>query len=115
MLLSRTDIIERVGVLLITKGKRGATIQVDEKTYNIPTIPPENIVDPTGAGDAFRGGLIRGIQLGFPWPLAGRMGALASTYVLENIGTQGHFYACNDYVYRFRQHFDDEGLLDQLL
>ena len=86
-----------------------------EQIYNIPVIPPQKIVDPTGAGDAFRGGLIRGIQLGFPWPLAGRMGALASTYVLENVGTQGHYYTSDEYVRRFRQHYDDKSLLDQLL
>jgi adenosine kinase len=113
--LSDRDIIKRVGVLLITLGKRGSVIHVDDESYNIPAITPDEMVDPTGAGDAFRGGLIRGIQLGFSWPLAGRMGALASTFVLEKVGTQGHFYTCKDFVNRFRNHYDDENLLDQIL
>ena len=113
--LSDKEILERVGALLITVGKRGAIIHAESQTFEIPVVPPQEIVDPTGAGDAFRGGLIRGIQLGFPWSLAGRMGALASTYVLENVGTQGHHYTCEDFVSRFRQHYDDKSLLDQLL
>ena len=113
--LTDQEIIERVGVLLITLGKRGAIIHAKNKSFEIPVIAPEKIVDPTGAGDAFRGGLIRGIQLGYPWPLAGRMGALASTYVLEHVGSQGHYFTTDDFVSRFRAHFDDSRLLDQLL
>jgi adenosine kinase len=73
------------------------------------------IVEPTGAGDAFRGGLMRGIELGLPWPVAGRMGALASTHVLENIGTQNHYFKPEEFVRRYRNHFDDEGALDILI
>ena len=113
--LSDRDIIKRVGALLITLGKRGSIIHVDDESYNIPAVTPDKIADPTGAGDAFRGGLIRGIQLGFPWPLAGQMGALASTFVLEKVGTQGHFYTRKDFVNRFRKHYDDENMLDQIL
>ena len=77
--------------------------------------PPREIVEPTGAGDAFRGGLLRGIELGLPWDIAGRMGALASTYVLENVGTQNHHFTPVEFVDRYRQHFDDEGALDALI
>jgi adenosine kinase len=66
-------------------------------------------------GDAFRAGLMRGMQLGLPWPIAGRMGALAATYVLEKVGTQNHFFTRTEFVQRYREHFDDEGALDQLL
>jgi adenosine kinase len=58
---------------------------------------------------------MRGIQLGLAWPIAGRMGALASTYVLENMGTQAHYFSRADFVARYRQNFDDEGALDILL
>ena len=72
-------------------------------------------MEPTGAGDAFRGGLLRGIELGLPWDIAGRMGALASTYVLENIGTQNHHFTPAEFVERYRQHDDDAGVLDILI
>ena len=73
------------------------------------------VTEPTGAGDAFRGGLMRGIQLGLPWDVSGRMGALAATYVLENFGTQSHRFTPAEFVTRYRGHFDDEGALDALL
>jgi len=113
--LSREEILNRSGGLLLTLGKKGSQIQVGDKTYRIPAVKPRRIVEPTGAGDAFRGGMLRGIQLGLPWKIIGRMGALAAAYVLENYGTQGHFYTPEDFVERYRQIFDDEGALDILL
>lgn len=113
--LSRAEVIDHAGALVLTKGKLGAEIYVDDTRFEIPPVTPLHIADPTGAGDAFRGGLIRGIQLGFPWSICGRMGALASTYVLENIGTQSHSFTREEFVARFRENFDDGGILDALL
>ena len=113
--LSKTEVVDMTGGLLLTLAKKGSQIFVDGQVINIPAVPPRKLVEPTGAGDAFRGGLLRGIQLGLPWSIAGRMGALAATYVLENMGTQGHHYTKREFVDRYRQLFDDEGALDVLL
>ncbi len=113
--LSDKEIRDRVGGLLITRGADGSQLSVDGQLWDIPTFPPREIVEPTGAGDAFRGGLLRGIELGLPWDVAGRMGALASTYVLENVGTQNHHFTPAEFVDRYRRHFDDEGALDALI
>lgn len=113
--MSEDEILDRAGGLLITRGKTGSEIMVDGERYSIPAVPPHNVVEPTGAGDAFRAGLLRGIQLGLPWSVSGRMGALAATYVLENMGTQNHHFTLDEFVDRFREHFDDEGALDVLL
>ena len=113
--LDEQGILQHVGGLLVTSGADGSQLTVGEQSWQIPAVPPRKIVDPTGAGDAFRAGLLRGIQLGVPWPVAGRMGALASTYVLENLGTQAHTFSRADFIARYRQNFDDEGALDTLL
>jgi adenosine kinase len=113
--LSEEDILSLAGGILTTKGENGSQIRIDQQIYDIPAVPPQEVVEPTGAGDAFRGGLLRGIQLGLPWEVAGRMGALASTYVLENIGPQGHYYTPAEFVDRYRQVFDDKDALEQLL
>jgi adenosine kinase len=113
--LSDQEILDRVGGLLITHGAKGSELLVVGERWEIPTFPPRKIVEPTGAGDAFRGGLLRGIELGLPWDVAGRMGALASTYVLENMGTQNHHFTPAQFVARYRQHDDDQGALDILL
>jgi adenosine kinase len=113
--LSQADILARAGGLLITRGRAGSVIMVDGREYQIPIVPPTHTVEPTGAGDAFRAGLMRGMQLGLPWEIAGRMGALAATYVLEAHGTQEHHYTSAQFAARFREHFDDQGALDILL
>jgi len=113
--LSQADVLARAGGLLITRGRAGSVIMVDDREYQIPIVPPTHTVEPTGAGDAFRAGLMRGMQLGLPWDIAGRMGALAATYVLEAFGTQGHHYTNSQFVARYREHFDDGGALDVLL
>ena len=58
---------------------------------------------------------MRGMQLGLPWDIAGRMGALAATYVLEQLGTQNHSYTPAEFIARYRENFDDQGALDALL
>lgn len=112
---SEAEIKQKAGGILVTKGKEGSWLWINGRYHHIPVIPPETVVDPTGAGDAFRGGLLRGIQLGLDWDIAGRMGALAATYVLEQHGTINHSYTIEQFITRYRRHFDDDGLLDQLL
>jgi len=99
---------------VVTLGARGARIWAQGTLHDIPPVPPQRTDDPTGVGDAFRAGLIKGLALGLPWDLAGRMGALAATYTLEQPGPQSHSYTSSEFVTRFREHFDDEGALDQL-
>lgn len=113
--LDKEDVLQLAGGLLITQGKQGSTIYVDGHAYEIPAVTPMGVTEPTGAGDAFRGGLMRGMQLGLPWDVSGRMGALAATYVLENFGTQSHRFTPEEFVTRYRRYFDDNGALDALL
>ena len=67
----------------------------------------DKIVDPTGVGDAFRGGFLRGYQLDLDWQTCGQMGALAATYCLEQRGTMTHSYTPAEFVARYRTCFDD--------
>ncbi len=102
-------------VVAVTRGENGATIYAEGKRYDIPIVFPQRVLDPTGAGDAFRGGLLRGMVSSWGWDLAGRVGALAATYCIEETGPQNHQYTRAEFVKRFRQHFDDGGALEELL
>lgn len=115
--MSREDVLRHAKVLVITLGKRGAEIYADENLYETPVfpVPDEGIVDPTGVGDGFRAGLIKGMIEGWPWGVTGRVAALCAAYVLENIGTQEHHYTPEEFVARYRQVFDDNGVLDSML
>ena len=101
-------------IVVVTRGENGATIYAGGGFYNIPAVPPHQILDPTGAGDAFRGGLLRGMASGWDWSIAGRMGCLAATYCLEQLGPQNHAFTRAEFVARYREHFDDDGVLDAL-
>ncbi len=112
--LSKEDIIRLVPHVVVTLGADGAVIYTDQKEYRIPVAPVEKIQDPTGVGDAFRGGFLTGFSKGFDWDICGKMGSLAAAYCLEQKGTQNHQYTPAEFVARFRRHFDDHGVLDQL-
>ena len=113
--LTQVDIVGAGRVLIVTYGGEGARIYEGDTLHRIPAFPVENEVDPTGVGDAFRAGLIKGMASGFGWPLSGRIGALAAAYVLEQHGTQNHHYTLAEFVARFRTAFDDQGALDAWL
>lgn len=113
--LTPAEIYQMVGFTVITQGKRGTLIITNDDTFEIPVFPERRIVDPTGVGDAFRGGFLKGYALGLDWETCGRMGSLAATYCLEEEGTQGQSYTLREFVERYRECFDDHGKLDVLL
>jgi adenosine kinase len=114
--MTHEDVLHRVQVLIITQGKRGAEIYADGRRYDIPLfpVPDADIADPTGVGDAFRAGILKGMASGWSWDISGRVAALCSAYVLEKIGTQEHKYTPEEFVARFRTAFDDGGILDSM-
>jgi adenosine kinase len=113
--LIEADICESCRFLVVTCGENGANIFAGHETYHIPIVPPQQIADPTGVGDAFRGGFLTGYAHSLDWETCGQMGALAATYCLEQTGPQGHHYTPAEFVARFRQYFDDHAQLELLL
>jgi len=113
--LTAQQILSSVEFLVVTLGKDGALIYVEGQEYHIPTFPVMQIVDPTGVGDAFRGGFLRGFQLHLDWQTCGQMGALAASYCLEQRGTQNHTFTPAEFVARYRTCFNDGGVLNALL
>ena len=113
--LTAKEIIDAVDYLVVTCGECGSDVYVKDEQYKIPIVTPITIADPTGVGDAFRGGFLRGRKLGLDWQTAGQMGALAATYCLEKRGTQNHSYTLDEFVCRYRTCFDDQGKLDSLI
>jgi adenosine kinase len=113
--LSQNDILSYVAFLVVTLGEKGSKIFANNQEFHIPVAIVNEIVDPTGVGDAYRAGFLRGFGLGFEWTLCGQMGALSAAYCLEQQGTQNHKYSISEFIERFRLNFDDRGVLNSLL
>ncbi|OGO26616.1 MAG: ribokinase [Chloroflexi bacterium RBG_16_54_11] len=113
--LSAQDMLQYLQFVVVTCGKDGSRVYSRQKEYHIPVVLPELMVEPTGVGDAYRGGFLAGYSHALELETCAQMGALAATYCVEQHGTQGHNYTLAEFVQRFRQHFDDRGQLDRLL
>jgi len=105
--LSRESIVEMATYVVITFGELGSVIYHDGVSCDIPAVPPEQLVDPTGAGDAYRVGLICAMTMGLSWEVGGRLGALMATYAIEAKGTQAHSFAPEELTARFDASFPD--------
>jgi adenosine kinase len=105
----KTEILdcERLSFTVITHGKNGSTITTKQEEIKIPIVPPRTVGDPTGVGDAFRGGFLAGYSRDLELGTCGHMGALAASYCFEHTGTQGHAFTIQEFVDRYRDHFDD--------
>jgi adenosine kinase len=97
----------RVPITVMTRGEAGALITVEGTEYDIPPAKPKEVKDPTGAGDAFRSGLVAGYSLGLPWEVTGRIAALTAVYAIEHAGTQEHSYSIDEFKARYRENFGD--------
>lgn len=108
--ISEEELIRSVPLTVVTRGEAGSLIYdngTGQPPTHIPTAPVDQVLDPTGAGDAFLGGLVFGLARGLPLEVAGRVAALAATYVLEQHGCQEHTYSRAEFADRYQQAFGE--------
>ena len=92
--------------IITTKGEHGSVIITDEGETHVPSIPrPDTLVDPTGAGDAYRGGLIKGLVTGQPLDQACRLGTTCASFAIEVQGTQEYTFTPEQFQERLTSHF----------
>ena len=102
--LSKTDLLGRAETLITTLGEKGAEVSGSQAAGRIPAAPVSRAVDPTGAGDAFRAGLLKGLAMGCDIVEAARMGATAAAFAVEHLGTQEHHFTEEDFWSRHPEH-----------
>lgn len=113
--MNEAEILNAVRFAVVTCGGDGARILTKDAEINIEAVIPTKIADPTGVGDAFRGGFLTGYRLGLDLETCGKMGALSATYCLEQRGTQNHFYTPAEYVQRFKESYGPAPILHNLI
>jgi adenosine kinase len=101
-------LLDLVAMVVTTLGRQGSTVATKDGTLEIPPAPARQEQDPTGAGDAFRAGLVAGLLRGLSPADAGRVASLAATYVVERVGTIEHSYTRAEFAARHIEAFGQE-------
>jgi adenosine kinase len=110
--LDEARVLEHTEALVITRGEKGCSVYENTGRTDVPAVPPLRIVDPTGVGDAFRGGFMKGVVRGTDYVLAAKVGAVAAAYALEHLGGQSHSYSWPEFRDRFQVSFGHDAPLD---
>ncbi len=99
------DVKSRVSALIVTRGAEGSVIYAGDSNIEIPAVQPDAVKDPTGCGDAYRGGLLFGLMQGWGWLKVGRVASLMGAVKIECHGTQNHSFSMEDFERRFQTSF----------
>lgn len=103
--LDKTALLSLAGMIITTLGENGSLICNSDGDIRIPSVKTGKVIDPTGAGDAYRAGLIKGLITGQDMETSGKMGSVAAAYAVEAYGTQEHRYTYEDFLERYRENF----------
>lgn len=106
--LSKKEILKEAEILITTRGGAGSVIATKGCEVQIPIAKPRKIVDPTGAGDAYRAGIIKGLIRDWDFEKMGKVAALCATYALEQYGTQEHSFTKGEFEERYLEEFGDK-------
>jgi len=99
------DVKSRVKALIVTRGGEGSSIYTDEGEVRVPPAKPVEIKDPTGCGDAYRAGLLYGLQNNLDWETTGRIASLMGAIKIEKAGTQNHGFTMDEFRQRYKENF----------
>jgi len=97
-----------VEILVVTKGARGSEIYQGSAKIIIKAAKPKNTSDPTGAGDAYRAGLIKGLRNGYNLKTCGQLAGLVAAYTVEKAGTQTHSFTIKELQARYYANFKEK-------
>jgi adenosine kinase len=113
--ISEEELIARSPLTVITRGREGSSIYYgNDDAINIPVVPVDDVIDPTGAGDAYLAGLVTGLANDMPLDVTGRIAALAAVYAIEHKGCQEHVYTPAEFAARYANIFGPNQLVESL-
>ena len=100
------QLAKQVKALVVTQGAKGSVIYAGSQYYEIPCVEAEEVVDPTGCGDAYRAGLLYGMANGMDWLQTGQLASLMGAIKIASRGGQNHRPARDEIMARFKEQFD---------
>ena len=128
LMLDDLELLDQVKVLVTTLGEKGSIIQTGglpgspsrslprlrsgqespPGRWSIKAAKPNQVLDPTGAGDAFRAGFLAGFTKGLDLQICGQMGSVAACYAIEKYGTTNHKFSMEEFKERYKENFGKE-------
>jgi len=103
--LDDEGILARAKALVVTRGEHGSSVIRPTGRVDVPSVTPHRIADPTGVGDAYRGGFMKGLAAGADDAVCARLGSVAATFALEHLGGTSHAYTFAEFKARYEEHF----------
>lgn len=103
--LERAQLLKHTRGIITTLGDKGSLVCTHDQEIRVPAVPVSKVQDPTGAGDAYRAGVIKGIVMGKSLPEAARIGAVCAGYAVECYGTQEHRFSQEAFWARYEANF----------
>ncbi|KKO20283.1 MAG: putative ribokinase [Candidatus Brocadia fulgida] len=107
------DILKKTKTLIVTKGEYGSVVMQRENdsvcSIDIPVAKTQQVTDPTGAGDAYRAGLIKGLVSSKKDIVhAAKIGAVCAAYCVEVYGPQNFHFTHDSFNERFASAFGEK-------
>ncbi len=103
--LAEGELLKLTPQLITTRGEQGSMVQTAKSREELPAVPARQVLDPTGAGDAYRAGLLLGLALSLGWTEAARLGAVLASFCVEKQGTQEHCLEVAEFWERYTKNF----------
>ncbi len=103
---SINTLAQQVDALIVTRGGEGSVVYTDGDEIEIPTVNVDQAIDPTGCGDAYRAGLLLGLEKGWDWETSGRVGSLIGAIKVQQEGTQNHQFSIDEFAQQYEAHFE---------
>lgn len=101
--LKKDELLKLAGTIIVTKGEMGSLVSTGGREIEIPAAKPNKVLDPTGAGDAYRGGLIKGLVQDKDFEICAKMGSVCASFCVECYGTQHYRFSGEDFELRLKQ------------
>jgi adenosine kinase len=99
------ELLARAGAIITTLGEKGSLVLTRQEEVHVPAAKADGTKDPTGAGDAYRAGLIKGLAMERDLREAARMGSTCASFAVERLGTQEHRFTLETFWERHRSNF----------
>jgi len=106
--MTKKQMLEKSEIIITTLGEKGSLVETKKEKIQIPSAKPIAVIDPTGAGDAYRAGFIAGLAKHYPLEKCAKMGALSAVYAIEKYGTQNHSFRYTEFKTRYQKSFGEK-------